>query len=232
MRAVILVAGGLGGALGMMLAPAGAEVTLIARPAQTRGIRRQGLTIVGAAERSGIRVPVTAAAAAVREADLFLLALQAYDRVPALAAVADLRGRVRIALSLQNGLLKDEALARAFGPEVVCGAVTMVGGIRERPSRFRDTLPGVTSVGELDGRMGARVEAVADLFTRAGFTVEATPHVRAATWGKLNQMVPAAILSCLTRLPYSLVWATERLVRLFVTVSRECAVVGGRWAIP
>ena len=89
MRTVILGAGGLGGVLGGMLAAAGAEVTPIARPAQTRAIRRQGLTILGAAERSSIRVPVTADAAAVREADLFLLAVKAYDTAQALAALAE-----------------------------------------------------------------------------------------------------------------------------------------------
>jgi 2-dehydropantoate 2-reductase len=232
MRTVILGAGGLGGVLGGMLAAAGADVTLVARPAQTRALRRHGLTLVGATERHGIRVPITADAGGVRAADLFILAVKTYDTAAALAAVAHLRGHVRIALSFQNGLLKDEALAGAFGPDVVCGAVTMVGGIRERPTRFRYTLPGVTYVGELDGRISGRVEAVAALLTKGGFTVEATPHARAATWAKLNQMVPAATLSCLTRLAYYRLCTTERLARLFVTISRECALVGEALGYP
>jgi 2-dehydropantoate 2-reductase len=232
MRTVILGAGGLGGVLGGMLAAAGADVTLMARPAQARALRRHGLTLVGAAERRGIRVPVTADAAAVRAADLFILAVKTYDTAAALAAVSHLRGQVRTALSFQNGLLKDEALARAFSPDVVLGAVTMVGGIRERPTRFRYTLPGVTYVGELDGGTSGRSDAVADLLRKGGFTVEATPHVRAATWAKLNQMVPAATLSCLTRLAYYRLCTGERLARLFVTLSRECAAVGEALGYP
>lgn len=232
MRTVILGSGGLGGVLGGMLAAGGARVTLLARPAQAEAIRRHGITLTGAAERPNIPVHVTADPGEVREADLFILAVKTYHTTAALAGVAHLRGRVRAALSLQNGLLKDEALARAFGPESVCGAVTMVGGVREGPTRIRYTLPGVTYVGELDGGLSRRVEAVAALLARGGFAVETTAHVRAATWAKLNQMVPVATLSCLTRLPYVRICSTERLARLFVTLSRECAAVGGALGYP
>ena len=232
MRTVIVGAGGLGGVFAGMLAAAGAEVTLIARPSQADAIRRDGISITGAAERLGVRLRVTADAAEVLEADLFVLAVKGYDTAAALGTVSHLRGRTGSVLSLQNGLLKDEALARAFGADAVCGAVTMVGGTREGPACFRFTLPGVTYLGELDGRVSPRTEAVAALLTRGGFKVEATPHVRAATWAKLNQMVPAATLSCLTRLPYYLVCKTEGLARLFVAVSRDCAAVGEALGYP
>lgn len=117
MRTVILGAGGLGGVFAGMLAAAGAEVTLIARPAQADVIRRDGLSITGAAERIGVGLRATADPAEVREADLFVLAVKAYDTAAALEAVSHLRGRTGTALSLQNGLTKDEALARALGAD-------------------------------------------------------------------------------------------------------------------
>ena len=100
------------------------------------------------------------------------------------------------------------------------------------PGRVLHTGNGGTWIGELDGRPSPRVEAIADLFRKAGLPVEVHSNIRSATWCKLNQMVPAATLSCLTRLPLHQIYLDRGLATLFVELCREVAQIAERQGIP
>jgi 2-dehydropantoate 2-reductase len=135
-------------------------------------------------------------------------------------------------MSVQNGGRKDAELAEAFGQEAVVGAMTLIGASMPGPGRVLHNGNGGTWIGELDGRSSARVEAIADLLRKAGLPVEVHSNIRSATWCKLNQMVPAAALSCLTRLPLHLIYLDRGLATQFVELSREVAQIAERQRIP
>ncbi len=226
MQVVILGAGALGSIVGGYLADAGAAVTLVARKPHVDAIRSGGLVIEGVRGRRVVsRAAATDDPASVAGADLLILCTKSYDTAAALAGVQHLRGRVGAALSLQNGGRKDEELARALGGEAVVGAMTLVGGTLVAPGRVRHTNDGGTWIGEFEGRRSARVEAIQELYRAAGLPLEVVADIRSATWCKLNQMVPAALLSCLTRLYIHEIYLEDRLARLFVELSREVAAV-------
>lgn len=233
MRVVIAGAGALGSLLGGRLAEAGAEVTLLCRPAHAEAIRRQGLRIEGVREERVVRgLRAVSDPGAVEAADLLILAAKSYDGPALLASLGRLRGRVGVAFSVQNGGGKEEALAAALGPEAVAGAATMVGAAMPGPGRVRCTGEGVTWIGELDGRPSERLERVAALYRTAGLRVEVRSDIRAVIWCKLHQFVPAAALSCLTRLHLHEIYLDPDLARLFVELSREVAKVAAHRAVP
>ena len=119
MKIVILGAGALGSLFGAHLASAGEDVTLIARDARAKAIHDHGVTVTGLANLT-VPVHVTARPQELQQADALLVTVKTYDMEPALESVAHLR--VGGALSVQNGLVKNEQLARRFGWEKTLGA--------------------------------------------------------------------------------------------------------------
>jgi len=232
-RMVIAGAGALGSVIGGYCALAGAEVTLLARRPHAEAIRDRGLLIESWKGAQVVRnLQALADPAEVHSADLLILCAKSQDTQALLASVRHLRGEIGTAISLQNGGRKDEDLAEAFGWDPVVGATTIVGASMPEPGRVLHTNDGGTWIGEFDGRSSPRVEAIADLFRRAGLPIEVRPDIRTATWCKLNQMVPASALSCVTRLPIHQIYLDRELAALFVEVSREVAQVAERLGIP
>jgi 2-dehydropantoate 2-reductase len=165
-------------------------------------------------------------------ADLLIMCVKSQDNQKALASLRHLRGKIGAAISLQNGGRKDEELAEVFGRNAVVGATTLVGASMLEPGYVLHTNDGGTWIGEFDGRPSARVEAIADLFRKANLPIEVRPDIRTAIWCKLNQMAPAAALSCVTRLFIHQIYLDQELATLFVELSREVALVAERLGIP
>ena len=198
MRIAIHGAGGLGLVLGGYLAQRGVDVVAIARPAHVDAIRRQGLRIEGIRGEHTITDHLTAVETPAEvdgELDYLILAVKADATDAALAeAAAALRGRVGTVLSVQNTVVKDAALATAFGAGAVIGASTIEGGTLTGPGRVRHTAtcPTTMYLGELDGRVTPRVTALADAFADAGFGTSATDSIVQVEWEKLLQIASAA----------------------------------------
>ncbi len=229
MKTVIAGAGALGSVLGGYFARAGAEVTLIARRPHVEAIRARGLLIDGIRGPQVVRdLRAVVDPAEVKSADLLVVCVKSQDTAQALASLAHLRGRIGAALSLQNGGRKDEELAEAFGQEAVVGATTLVGAAMPEPGRVLHTGNGGTWIGELDGRPSARLEAIAGMYRKADLPIEVRQDIQTATWCKLNQMVPAAALSCVTRLFLHQIYLDRGLAALFVELSREIARIADR----
>ena len=233
MKTVVVGAGALGSVLGGCFAQAGEDVTLLARKAHVEAIRAQGLHIGGMRGEQVVRnLRAVADPAEIASADLLILCVKSYDTQETLASLQHLRGKVGAAISVQNGGRKDEELAEAFGREVVVGGASLVGAAMPEPGRVIHTNDGWTWVGEFDGRTTARVEQIAELFRKATLRIEVRPDIRTAIWCKLNQMVPAAALSCVTRLFIHQIYLDRGLATLFVELSREVAQLAERLKIP
>jgi 2-dehydropantoate 2-reductase len=230
---VVVGAGALGSILGGYIAETGEDVTLVGRKPHVEAIRAGGLVIEGMRGRRVVRkVRAVTDPRDVTSADVLIVAVKSFDTEAALASIAHLRGKVGAALSVQNGGGKDEALADALGREAVVGATSIVGGAMPEPGRVVHTNEGGTWIGEFDGRRSARVEAIATLFRRADLKIEVRDDIRSAIWCKLNQMVPAAALACVTRLHMHEMYQDRSLATLFVELTHEVAGVAERLNIP
>jgi 2-dehydropantoate 2-reductase len=196
MRFAILGAGALGTILGAHLSRAGHDVTMIARGDRARAVRRDGLVVSGLSSIE-TRPVVIDDPQTVGDTDTLVVATKAIDTAQTLASVAHVR--LENALSLQNGVIKDELLARAFGPSRVLGAMADFSGELLASGEVKFTRNASLYLGDATGRASSRAEEIARLVDAAGVRCEATPDIRAREWSKFAGWIPMFVLAVLTR---------------------------------
>ena len=197
MKIVILGAGALGSVFGAHLARAGADVTLIAREGRAKMIQEQGITITGLVDFT-VPVNVTARPREIQEADVLVVTVKTYDMEVALDSVAHLH--VGSALSVQNGVVKNEQLARRFGWQSTLGAAAHISAELLPTGAVRFTANEWCGIGELPTGTSARVEALVAILTRAGLQVEVSPQIASVEWTKYVVVVSWMALAALSRL--------------------------------
>lgn len=222
MKVLVVGAGSLGSVYGAHLAHGGAEVQLLAREEHARAIEEAGGIVV---DRGGVRehVPLRAAWRPERAepADAVIVLTKTPDTEAALAPLAHVRDALELAVSLQNGVEKDEVLARWCGSGLVIGGTSMVGGTLLRPGVVAHTLPGPTVLGELPRGRSDRVEALAGALEAGGLEVIVSDDVLAVEWAKLVHASPTMALPALVRLPLHACLRSEPLAALYVELVRE-----------
>ncbi len=187
MKIAVMGSGGVGGFYGGHLAYAGYDVSFIARGSHLVAMREHGLTIESAPHEP-IHVPrvtVTDNPATIGVADFVLIAVKLWDTDAAIRAVAPLVGPKTAVVSVQNGVIKDDILRRAFGEATVIGSVVYVAAQIARPGVIRQTGTMQRCIlGEYDGRRSERVEALHEALLRAGLKAEISDDIRRALWEK------------------------------------------------
>src|SRR4051812_5000193 len=122
MRVAMMGSGGVGGYYGARLAQAGNEVTFIARGKHAAAMRAQGLRIRSEAGDAHLPAPrVIENPAEAGAQDLVVMAVKLWDSEEAAAACKPMVGAQTTVVSLQNGVDKDETLAKHVGREHVIG---------------------------------------------------------------------------------------------------------------
>ena len=119
MKIVIMGAGALGSISAALLHAAGHDVTLVARGARAELLKQKGVSVEGLAEVTA-PVPIVTDPSSLSEADLLILTVKTFDTDAALQQLAHIK--FGATMSLQNGVVKDDQLAAAFGAETVLGA--------------------------------------------------------------------------------------------------------------
>lgn len=218
---VIVGAGSVGTVLAGYLARSAQDVTVVTRPQYLAELNSRPLRVYGISDFE-VRVRVVDHVDRGNP-DYLILAVKTIDTEAALAAVCGVAPRS--ALSLQNGMVKDEQLRDAFGPESVVGATSIIGATMKEPGVAEHTFNGATLLGEFAGGSSERVDRLASILSLAGLRAETVEDVVSAEWSKLCQIVPAALLSALSRLPYYQVCLSEPLARRFIEITHECVAV-------
>src|SRR6266849_1576256 len=161
----IVGAGSLGQSFSGLLASNGQTVTVLATPGSAtrllaagrirlRGIVALDVPVAPAPAAAGI-VGVTADPRDLPRDTGLIFATKghqlpaAIDGVRAVWPAAD--DRTSWVAGIQNGLVKDDLLAAAFGPERLVGAVTILGGQREADGGVAMMSRGATYLGEMAG---------------------------------------------------------------------------------
>ena len=204
-RIVVLGAGGLGSVIGGWLADAGADVTLVGRPAHVEAIRRNGLRITGHRGEKFVRDNLTAVdhpKEAPGDFDYLFLTVKSKDTAIALDDASILQDRVAAALSFQNSVTKDEILAQWIGRDRVIGAATIEPATLVAPGEVTNhfTVTVTAWFGELDGRSepSGRVTTLVDAFDAAGLSARAADDIVHVEWEKLAQICAASSWFCTT----------------------------------
>ncbi len=229
----MLGAGALGCAIGAALAEGGGDVWLLNRSqAHVDAMNANGLTLVTPSGERRVRVKAASQAEVVGPVDLVIVLVKSFHTQAAIEGARALIGPGTQVLSLQNGLGHEDILADAVGRERVLAGKTYVGGVLLGPGRILSGTQGkATLIGELDGRLTPRVQAIAAEFERAGLDITVSQNILGTMWDKLLVNVATGALSGLTRLTYGELYRVPEIeacalaaVAEAMAVARACGV--------
>lgn len=214
MRICILGAGALGSTFGAWLSEAGHDTWLLNRPnAHIEAIGRDGLEVETPDGSRRVQVRAAVAAEAVGVVDLVVVLVKSFATAAAMTQALALVGPHTLVLSLQNGLGHEELLAGIVGRDRVIAGKTYVGGVLLGPGRIRSGVAGKqTLIGELDGQVTPRVQAVAEAFAGAELATTVSANIRGTLWDKLQVNVATGALTGITQLTYGQLYS-EPLLR-------------------
>src|SRR5262245_52289023 len=165
MKFAILGAGALGTILGAHLSRAGHEVAMIVRGDRARVLQRQGLVLNGLSDIKA-RPTVIDDPRKLRETGTLIVASKAIDSAAGLETLRHLD--IHNAFSVQNGVLKNELLARVFGFSRVLGAMADFSGELLTNGEVKFTRNVALHIGEEKGGASARVSELAAAIDAAG----------------------------------------------------------------
>ena len=186
MKTVILGAGTLGSILAAHLARAGADVTLVARGKRAEYLREQGITVTGLADISA-SCPIVTTPAEISATDVLIVAVKTYDTEVALASLSHVD--VGSIISVQNGVMKNEQIAKVFGTERTLGSTALFSGTMTAEGPVQFTLNEKFYIGELPEGTSQRAREVVSMLSGAGIKAEAVDNVRTIEWSKILTMV-------------------------------------------
>jgi len=221
MKIAVMGAGAVGCYYGGMLARAGHDVVLVARPAHVEAMQRQGLRLDTQTFQEQVRVQASTQPEAVQGAQCVLFCVKSTDTESAGLAMAPYLAEGATVLSLQNGVDNAERLAavlqRPVLPAVVYVATAMAG-----PGHVRHF-----GRGELVVAPSPTSEPLAQTFAAADIPVQVSDNVAGALWAKLVLNCVYNPLSAITGLPYGEIVNSPGLniPRMMDDIVQECLAV-------
>lgn len=211
---VVAGAGALGSIYGGMLALAGHDVVLLAHGEHEAALRRGELEIrlPDGERRISVRVSDRAAG------DTVILTSRLFDSEAVLDRVG---GEPALAISVQNGPGKNDALIRRFGAERVAPAVSTLAAELVAPGVAQSVDLGRTLV---DGRW-PEADALVSALEDAGVPSQVVDDGPSAEWSKLAQVAAAMGLQAVTRRFLHELLLAEDGAALFARMCREVAAL-------
>jgi 2-dehydropantoate 2-reductase len=213
-------AGAVGCYFGGMLARAGHDVTLIARPQHVEAIQRDGLRMETKTFDERVRLKASTDPAAVKGADLVLFSVKSTDTEGAGALIRPYLSGDALVLCLQNGVDNAERLRAVLPPRQVAAAVVYVGTEMAGPGHLKHH-----GRGELVIDPSSSSEAVAQALVEAGVPTEVSDNVRGALWLKLILNCAYNAVSAIAQKPYGETVKGEGVEGLMRDVIDECLAV-------
>ncbi len=193
----VMGAGAVGCYFGGMLARAGHEVTLIARPQHVEAIRRDGLRLQTTSFDEQVRLSASSDASAVQDADVVLFSVKSTDTETAGKAIRPHLQPGALVLCLQNGVDNADRLRAVLPQHAVAAAVVYVATEMAGPGHVRHH-----GRGDLVVEPSGATSALAKALAAAGVPTEVSNDVRGALWAKLILNCAYNAVSAITQLPY------------------------------
>lgn len=251
----VVGAGAIGGVLAARFAQAGFETSVIARGAHLAAIRANGLTLVTAEGRSNARVrahddPVALAAEAGRQ-ELIFIALKAHQIPAMLPRLAPLIEPESVVVPAINGvpwwyffreggrfdgepvrcLDADGAMLRILDPHHIVGCVVHASGEVSAPGEVTWNGQKTFVIGEPDGSLSRRLNALAEAMHQAGFEPKVSERIRDDVWMKLIGNTSFNPVAALTRARMDAICANPALIAFLRAAMEEMTLVANAYGI-
>jgi len=227
MKAAVMGAGAVGGYLGGVIARHGEDVTLVEVGEHLDAIRRDGLKLTTNWGDFTVHPAATSDPGEVGPVDLILFTVKTYSSDAVLPLIKPMVGPETTILTVQNGVTSYSRIAGAYGEHrVLPGAAYLEVG-RLEPGHIHQTGPTARiEFGEMNGERTARVEAVAELFSKEGIQVRVSDDIQSALWTKLVSVGSIGTIMAAARSPLDRLFAAPEGERTVQTVMEEIVAVG------
>jgi 2-dehydropantoate 2-reductase len=251
-KVCIYGAGAIGGWMGVKLAQAGCELSVVARGATLTALQQHGLRLQHGEDVTSVQVKASADPSALSVQDLVIIAVKAPALAEVAKSIAPLIGPDTIVLTAMNGVpwwffegfgaqyggtrLKavdpDGAIARAIPAQHIIGCVVHASCSLNSPGFVKNQFDNKLIIGEPSGQKTARVQALAALLERAGHEVAVSEQIQKDSWYKLWGNMTVNPISAFTGATTDLILG-DPLVRDFISkVMLEAKEIGARIGIP
>jgi len=252
MKVCIYGAGAIGGWLGVKLARAGCEVSVVARGATLEALRSHGLRLLQGGEQLAAAVKASPSPAELGVQDLVVVAVKEPSMADVASAIAPLLGPKTIVLTAMNGVpwwffegfggryagtrLKavdpDGSIAQAVPAHHIIGCVVHASCSLDGPGQVHHHFGNKLIIGEPSGEKTARVRELSALLEKAGFESVVSEQIQKDAWYKLWGNMTMNPISAITGATTDRVLDDE-LVRGFIhSVMLEAKEIGARIGIP
>jgi 2-dehydropantoate 2-reductase len=224
-------AGAIGSIIGAHLARAGHAVLMLVRERRAQQIAQHGLCIRGLVEFSQ-PVSTLTELSRLTAAAVLIVATKTYATEAILASLRGTGTGIGVAFSIQNGMMKDDLLAAAFGRQRVLGSLADVSGEMLGSGEVLFTRNSNLFVGELDGSDSARARDIAATIDAAGVRTRADPDIVSLEWSKFAAWAAMMALSVTTR---ELTWKyliDPGTAQVLVRVVREVGMLAAACEVP
>ena len=218
MKVCIYGAGAIGGYLGVQLARAGADVSLVARGAHLAAMKANGLRLLIGDEERVVHPRCTDNPADLGPQDFIIICLKAHSITGVIDAMKPLIGSHTRIITAVNGIpywyfykhggaYENSMLEsidpggrqwREFGPERAIGCIVYPATEIEAPGVIRHVYGDRFPIGEPSGERSADVERLSVLFVKAGLQAPVLDRIRDEIWLKLWGNVCLNPISALT----------------------------------
>jgi 2-dehydropantoate 2-reductase len=218
MKVCIYGAGAIGGYLGVQLAQAGADVSLVARGAHLAAMKTNGLKLLIGDEERVVHPRCTDNPAELGPQDFIIICLKAHSITGVIDAMKPLIGSHTRIITAVNGIpywyfykhggaYENSMLEsidpggrqwREFGPERAIGCIVYPATEIEAPGVIRHVYGDRFPIGEPSGERSADVERLSALFVKAGLQAPVLDRIRDEIWLKLWGNVCLNPISALT----------------------------------
>ena len=251
-KVAIVGAGAIGGWMGVHLARAGAQVSVLARGDTLQALQKNGLQMHQGGELHTVLVVASQDAAALGVQDLVVISVKAPALASVAAQVGPLIGPHTVVLTAMNGVPwwflqgfggpvegrslssvdPSGAIAQALPAAHIIGCVVHASCSVDAPGVIRHHFGDGLIVGEPSGQPTARVQALHALLQQAGFNATLSPQIQKDIWYKLWGNMTVNPVSAITGATTDRILDDE-LVRGFISnVMLEAKAIGERIGIP
>jgi 2-dehydropantoate 2-reductase len=252
MRIAIVGAGAIGIWLGVRLANAGHDVSVLARGETLTAVRQHGLRLVIGGNTQAAAVTVSDRASTLGKQDLVVLAVKGQALAGVAESVAALLGEATAILPAMNGIpwwffhglpvmLADTSLrsidpegrlSQLIPPERVLGCVVHASCSVQTPGCSVHKNGNGLIVGEPRGGSSARLDAVVSALRSGGFDVTVSAQIQRDIWYKLWGNMTMNPISALTAATSDLILDDPLVSGFILRVMAEAAAIGARIGCP
>lgn len=228
LKIAVMGAGAVGCYYGGMLARAGHEVTLIARPAHVQAIQKAGLRLQTQTFDEAVTLAASSEPGALAGAQVVLFCVKSTDTEAAGALMRPHLAADALVLCLQNGVDNADRLQAVLPQHRVAAAVVYVASEMAGPGHVRHKGRGElviepTSVDQVTPAISSQALALA--LMAAGVPAEISANVRGALWAKLILNCAYNAVSAIAQRPYGETARGEGVQDLMRDVVAECLAV-------